>query len=254
MTKRAAAEPGSPSEVEDLRRRLADAEYTLRAIRDGEADALVIADGQHEAVHILRDGDHIYRQFIEAARGGTVTLSGTGDILSCDAGFAETLQRPIDEVVGTRVWDYVLPDDQGVLRALLERATRVSGVQEIRLVNSGGQAVPLYAAATILRSDDERSVECLAFTDVAEILSAEKALQDSADKLDRALDMAPTPMIIHADDGEILSTNRAWSELSGYSREETPTIADWLKKAFGARADSVDTDIRATYCVRYSKS
>src|SRR5208337_3503263 len=40
------------AEPEDIRTRLAEAEETLRAIRDGEADALVIASDRGEKIQI----------------------------------------------------------------------------------------------------------------------------------------------------------------------------------------------------------
>jgi len=43
---------------------------------------------------------------------------------------------------------------------------------------------------------------------------------------------APFPMMIHAEDGEVLEINKIWTELSGYTAAEIPTINDWIRVAF----------------------
>ncbi len=48
----------------------------------------------------------------------------------------------------------------------------------------------------------------------------------------RALEEAPVPIMLHAEDGEILLMSRAWTELTGYSATELQTIADWTKRAY----------------------
>ncbi len=104
-------DPVLAAELEDLRTRLAEAEETLRAIRGGEVDALVLAGDQGEKVHLLGQGDRIYRQFIETISEGTATVSADGDILSCNAALAKTLRRPLVQVLGTAMRDHLSPED-----------------------------------------------------------------------------------------------------------------------------------------------
>ena len=47
--------------LKNPRRRLEEAEETLRAIRSGEIDALVFADADGERVYTLQGADHAYR-------------------------------------------------------------------------------------------------------------------------------------------------------------------------------------------------
>ena len=71
--------PGAePAELDDLRTRLADAEETLRAIRDGEVDALLVTDGAGERVYTLRSADAPYRALIEQMQDGAVTAHQPG--------------------------------------------------------------------------------------------------------------------------------------------------------------------------------
>jgi PAS domain S-box-containing protein len=42
---------------------------------------------------------------------------------------------------------------------------------------------------------------------------------------------APIPIMIFAEDNEIIVVNHAWLRISGYSLEDIPTLEDWLRKA-----------------------
>ena len=76
---------------------------------------------------------------------------------------------------------------------------------------------------------------------------SERLFRSSEKKLSRALANAPIPIIIHAEDGEILQINRVWTELTGYSIEDIPTIADWTEKAYGAKQEIVKSSIDRLY-------
>ena len=71
-----------PDSIE-LRARLAEAEETLRAIRHGEVDALLIVDGRGDRVYTLRSADAPYRALVEQMQEGAVTLNAKGDIVYC---------------------------------------------------------------------------------------------------------------------------------------------------------------------------
>lgn len=47
----------------------------------------------------------------------------------------------------------------------------------------------------------------------------------------QALSDAPTPIMLHAEDGEVILLNRVWSELTGYRITDMPHIDDWLRKS-----------------------
>jgi PAS domain S-box-containing protein len=189
---RGTPDPDSTADPADLRTRLAEAEETLRAIRDGEADALVIAGSRGDEVHLLGGGDRAYRQFIDAVNEGAATLSVGGDILSCDAALAKTLGRPLDQVLGTPMADHLPPEDHEVLSAVLARAETVSSRRRVRLMTLEGRQVPVYVSAAVLRDAGEEQVFCLAFTDLEGVISAEEALRESEERLTQLTEQSGT--------------------------------------------------------------
>jgi GAF domain-containing protein len=68
---------------------------------------------------------------------------------------------------------------------------------------------------------------------------AENALRESEERLRRAVLCAPLPIMIHAEDGEVILISDAWTEITGYSHAEIPSIADWTERACGHRKELV---------------
>ncbi len=62
-----------------------------------------------------------------------------------------------------------------------------------------------------------------------------------------ALRQAPSPLILHAEDGEILLISKAWEELSGYSAQELQNISDWLRLACEDHAEATARNIQQLY-------
>jgi PAS domain S-box-containing protein len=55
----------------------------------------------------------------------------------------------------------------------------------------------------------------------------QRALTESDQRLRWALQRAPIPILIHADDGQVIELNRAWQRITGYSIEEIPSLEAW---------------------------
>src|ERR1700734_1143042 len=93
-----------PVGAADVRARLSEAEKTLRAIRNGEVDALVVQDSAPAAqVFTLSSADRTYRRFVENMRDGAATVSESGIVLYANRRLAELLACPLSELIGAPV-------------------------------------------------------------------------------------------------------------------------------------------------------
>jgi PAS domain S-box-containing protein len=79
--------------------------------------------------------------------------------------------------------------------------------------------------------------------DITEQKQILKALGESEERFRCALMDAPLPILLRTEDGEVLLVNRTWTELTGYSIQEIPTLKDWLERAYGKRQQQVTDEI-----------
>jgi len=64
---------------------------------------------------------------------------------------------------------------------------------------------------------------------------------------ENSIQNAPIPIMIHAEDGDVLHISQTWSDLTNYSLEDIPTIFDWTQKAYGQSKEDVREVIRKLY-------
>ncbi|BAZ22044.1 diguanylate cyclase with PAS/PAC and GAF sensors [Kalymmatonema gypsitolerans NIES-4073] len=76
---------------------------------------------------------------------------------------------------------------------------------------------------------------------------AEQKLRESEQQFRRAVMYSPLPIMIHAEDGEVVQINHAWTEITGYKPEDIPTIAQWTERAYGERQEFVTEGIDRLY-------
>ena len=105
--------------LDELRARLSEAEETLRAIRHGEVDALLVVDGSGERVYALRSADAPYRALVEQMQEGAVTLSMNGDIIYSNRSFANLVEAPLEQVIGASIDEFIEDADQATLNGLI---------------------------------------------------------------------------------------------------------------------------------------
>lgn len=73
------------------------------------------------------------------------------------------------------------------------------------------------------------------------------ALQESESHFRRAIEVAPFPVMLHIDDGQVLIVNRAFVEITGYRPQEISTISDWTEKAYGEQSEVARQNIQEMF-------
>ncbi|MBA2764851.1 MAG: response regulator [Thermoleophilaceae bacterium] len=145
------------SESADLRTQLAEARETLRAIRHGEVDALVVADGSSgEQVFTLSSADRPYRMFVETMRDGAATVSASGLILFANRRLAEMLGRPLSQIIGQRLGALVGAGHDSQLARILRPRT-VEPI-ELDLIGTGGRLIPVRVCASAAAVESEQLI------------------------------------------------------------------------------------------------
>jgi len=176
----------SPQELPALSRRelvarLSEAEETLRAVRSGEVDAIVVNVQGGEKVFTLQGADHTYRVFVERMNEGAAVLSNDHTVLHCNGRFARFLGGGLQSVIGSSMLDLVWPEDHLKLDALLRRAAQRNCRGEIRLQSRKGAPLYVHLSLNPLRLDTTRAV-CLIASDLSEMKRAEQAQRASSEQ------------------------------------------------------------------------
>ena len=189
--------------IRELEERLAEAEETLRALRDGEVDAIVAAGPDGDRVYTLKGADESYRIMVEEMGEGALTVTSDGLILFSNMPFAAMVQRPLARVIGSQLADFIAAADRVLISALLTSAGKRKA--EVQLVTAGGETRPVYLSIqNMMLSGAE--CRCVIVTD----LSDQKRYSEIA----AVLDAVPIGVFI-AKDAECLNIrgNRAAYEL-----------------------------------------
>jgi two-component sensor histidine kinase len=195
-------------EVIELKRRLAEAEDTLRAIRDGEVDALLVRGSDHDQVfHLV--GAESYRAFMEVMELGAAALDEAQRILYANAALSELLGRPTDDLQRTGLWD-ALGDMAAPVRRLLDDVE--AGPQRIQIdlpLPNGERSVLVTAAALFLNFSNGYA---LTFTDITERVEA--AVSGETERVGRAIMASANDAVVICDaDGLITHASPAVADI-----------------------------------------
>ena len=161
-------------ELEELRRRLQEAEETLDAIRSGEVDALVVSGPEGERVFTLRGAEHPYRVMVESMNEGAVSLALDGTILYCNGAFARMIEQPLDTVMGHKLTEFTAPDEIAALTAYIERARSAATREETSLRSSNGNLFPTQISLNPVEMDGSATIS-MVVTDLSERRRKEQA-------------------------------------------------------------------------------
>ena len=136
--------------IQDMEYRLAESNQLIEAIRAGEVDAFAINSDNRSEIYTLQSGDYAYRVLIEAFGEGAINVTEEGLIVYTNRCFADMLNLPYEQVIGSLVFDLIHKDSKEKFRHLFDEALTGKSRGEVKLAD-GSEATNVYVSLTSLQ-------------------------------------------------------------------------------------------------------
>jgi PAS domain S-box-containing protein len=224
-------------ENQRLKAELEEAREQLRAIREGEVDAIVVAGAHGDQVFSLTGAEAVYRLIFNTMQEAALTVAPDGGILSCNPQFEKLLRVSSGSVIGRALATFIVPGERDAVAAILARSETKPVKARLVFWAQDGAFVPAHVSAHSLPMPDGPSI-CLIATDLTEMEASleilrrlreeitarehtEAALRLSEEKFATAFAANPAAIALtRLVDGRILEVNDTSLAVFGYTREE----------------------------------
>ena len=199
----------------------------------------------YRAQQALRDSEANWRSLVESVPDIISTID-----LDYRLQFVNRLPSTLDlkpeDIVGKSVFDFLTEEHHERFK---EACTKVIEMGELATYEVQGLISGYWYASCLgpIQQDGELVGFVMASTNITDRKQAEIELQHSEERFRRAVLNAPLPIMIHAEDGEVLQISRAWTELTGYTLEDIPTISKWLAQTDSEAAEEIKAHLSQLY-------
>src|ERR1700682_6409918 len=166
------------TQVTDLQARIAELEETLRAIRMGEVDAVLVSGPQGDQVFTLQGAEHPYRLMVETIDEGAATLAEDGTVLYANRSFADIFDIPLEKFIGAPLNDFVSGEDHELLKKLVAEANHGMVRGEIRLNIDKQRPRTIRLTLSPVRENGIKTL-CVVATELTQLIETNEALRVS---------------------------------------------------------------------------
>lgn len=191
--------------IAELQQRLEEAEETLRALRSGEVDSLVLEGPEGPRLYALEGVNYAYRVLVAKMSEGALSINEQGVILYCNSRFAAMLEAPLHQVMGSAIYEYIPASYRSAFAALWHQAATADSRGELALRTPHGRELPVQLSMSCVE-DGYRRAFCIIATDLGphkrdeQIVGA--VLQQNAE-----------PVLVCDESGRVLRASRSAEEL-----------------------------------------
>jgi PAS domain S-box-containing protein len=186
--------------------RAKEAEETLRAIREGEVDALVVRRAMGDEVFSLHGWDDSYRAFMETMDHGAAAVGAGGELLYANDAFCRFLDKPLGDCQGNTLLDSLPASAHQEIASLLDGPRTGKRTAEIAVERDGGKLFFLISATPF--ETGAISGLALTLTDLTDRVNEERNL--AAERSARAIIASANEAVVVCDiDGRITHVNAA---------------------------------------------
>ena len=183
----------------------------------------------HRADQALRDSEANWRSLVESAPDIISTID-----LNYRLQFINRIPTGVsiemEALVGKSIFDFLTAEHHDGFRRACQKVVETGEVAGYEVQGKLSQNWYASWVGPIIQ-DGEIVGFVITSTNITDRKQAEVELQESEERFRRAILNAPLPIMIHAENGDVILISHAWTELTGYSSEEMTTVSEWLEQA-----------------------
>ncbi len=121
--------------------RLTEEAEIVRALKNGQVDAIVVSGPEGEQLYLLEEANHSFHILMDAVDQGALSLLPDGTVYYCNRSMAEMLGLPPHQITGEKMESFLAESDRPRWSKLLAQALKGGGGRQIRLGGNGGETI-----------------------------------------------------------------------------------------------------------------
>lgn len=167
----------------------------------------------------LTESEARYHTLFDNIQEGVIIVDTSGEIR-----FVNNIAHDIfemDKMVGTQLD--------------LPLAELENNEKEIALPLKNGNSRHILAKALEIEWKSEKLFQ-VTLHDITALHNAYAELERKNEQFYNTIEYAPIPIMLLAEDGEVLRLNRVWTSMTGYTKTAIPTVDAWVRQAFDAES------------------
>jgi PAS domain S-box-containing protein len=204
------------AQLAKVKGQLAESEATMKAIRSGEVDAIVVDGPKGSRIFTLQSPEEPYRILAERMNEGAATLTPEGTILFCNRRLAEMLEVPAEQLLGSSFIPFLRQQEQVGFTELVREALQDSVRCEGHLVREFSGPLPVQLSLSAIPFEESGQGICL----VASDLSDRKRVEEATLRLGAIVNSSDDAIVGKTLEGIVTSWNGGAEKMYGYSAEE----------------------------------
>lgn len=201
----------------------------------------------------LQESEQHLRNILDALFAFVGVLTPDGTLIEANRAPLNAAGLTFEDVYGKKFWNcywWNYDDEvQARLRDACQRAAHGESVRyDVAIRVADEERMTIDFQLVPLRDDEGQITHLIpSAVDITERRKTKASLRQREAHFRRAVTEAPFPILLHAEDGQVLQVSRAFTEITGYRLEEVPTITAWTERAYETRQAMVLADIERLY-------
>ncbi|MGB7250609.1 MAG: PAS domain S-box protein, partial [Phormidesmis sp.] len=187
----------------------------------------------------LKESKQRFRATFEQAAVGIALVGLQGQWLRVNQKLCDIIGYTSAELAQKTFQEITHPDDLEIDLAYVEQmlaGDRKTYAMEKRYYRKTGEAIWINLSVSLVRKPSGAPKYFISvIEDINDRKRAETNFRASEQRFRQAIMNAPFPILIYAEDGEVMHVSEGWTRLSGYGADDIPTIEAWTQKAYGTQ-------------------